>query len=176
MLAHKEHGAHTLARPLGRVLAAAVRPVLVEASNPARVVLVPVPSRPTVVRARGHDPVLRVVREAARVLRSEARVSVHGLLAVSAPVLDQAGLSARERAANLDGSMSLRPRARQALARSAVPTAVVVCDDVLTTGATAREAQRALEESGLRVRAVATLAATRRRSLGADRGAGHAWG
>ncbi len=48
---------------------------------------------------------------------------------------------------------------------AAAPGHLVVCDDVLTTGATAREAQRALEDAGLRVHAVVTVAATRKRVL-----------
>jgi len=160
VLAHKEHGVFALADPLGRLLATAA----VSALAPGPTLLVPVPSRRAVVRARGHDPTLRIVRAAGRTLRGEGHpVQVARLLEVRGPVLDQSGLDSRHRAANLSGSMGVRARARTALARSGVAVSLVVCDDVLTTGATAREAQRALEDTGLRVRAVVTVAATRKR-------------
>ena len=161
VLAHKERAAYTLARPLGRMLALAAGPAL----EPVGVaVLVPVPSRAAVVRSRGHDPMLRIARAAARCLREQGRsVAVLDVLRQHAPVEDQSGLNASQRAANLAGSMRVRPAAREALARTGAPVSVLVCDDVLTTGATAREAQRSLEESGLRVRAVVTVAATRKR-------------
>jgi predicted amidophosphoribosyltransferase len=159
VLAHKEHAVFALAAPLGRVLAAATSPVLADRS-----VLVPVPSRPGVVRSRGHDPMLRITRAAARSLRRQGcQTAVGRLLEVRGPVLDQSGLNSAERAANLAGSMMVRAPVRRALARSRVPVSIVVCDDVLTTGATAREAQRALEDNGLPVRAVVTVAATRKR-------------
>jgi len=62
--------------------------------------------------------------------------------------------------------MVVRAQARHWLSgRSASPRGdlLLICDDVLTTGATAREAQRALQAAGLPCAAVATIAATRRR-------------
>jgi predicted amidophosphoribosyltransferase len=159
VLAHKEHGVFALAEPLGRVLAAAARDVL----SAAPTILVPVPSRRAVVRDRGHDPMLRVARAAARSLRRAGEpVRVDRLLEVRGPVLDQAGLDAHQRAANLVGSMAVRPLARRAVAGAGVAVGGVGCDDVLTTGGRAREAERARGVGGVRVRAVATVAATRK--------------
>jgi predicted amidophosphoribosyltransferase len=162
VVAHKEHSAFALARPLGRVLAAAALAAL----DPDQMtVLVPVPSRPTVVRARGHDPMLRISRAAVRRLRADGhrRVVVDRLLEQRVAVPDQAGLDSRQRAANLVGSMVVRTTVRQRWAALGAPVSIVVCDDVLTTGATAREAQRAVEDAGLQVRAIVTVAATRKR-------------
>ena len=167
ILSHKEHGTFSLATPLGRALAQAVGATL---DAHGATVLIPVASRAGVVRARGHDPVLRMTRVAARRLKGRGhRVGVIELLEQRGEVHDQAGLSAGERSANLTGSMVVRPTARAALARTDLTLSLVLCDDVLTTGATAREAQRALEVSGLRVRAVATVAATRKRVIPPER-------
>jgi predicted amidophosphoribosyltransferase len=107
-----------------------------------------------------------MTRAAARRLRASGhRVRVEQLLEQRGEVDDQSGLTAGERSANLAGSMAVRAPARAALARSDLPCSLLLCDDVLTTGATAREAQRALEDSGLRVRAVTTVAATRKRVI-----------
>jgi predicted amidophosphoribosyltransferase len=108
---------------------------------------------------------LRVVRRAAIVLRRMGvQAVVTRLLDSRAVVRDQAGLDAEERGSNLRESMRCRPeRARRHL-RQRPGAALLVVDDVLTTGSTAREAQRALESAGLDVHGVAAVAATRRRS------------
>lgn len=157
---HKEHGLLGLATPLGEMLAAVVRDLSRDASPGATdpLLLVPVPSRAAVVRRRGHDPVLRMARRAASRLREEGvAAGVGRLLRSRGPVRDQALLGAAERARNLAGTMRCRRSAPAAAPR------VVVVDDVLTTGSTAREAQRALEGSGFPVLGIATVAATRRR-------------
>lgn len=170
VLAHKEQGTFSLAGPLGRLLATAAAravgaPGEAGAGSEATTVLVPVPARSAVVRARGHDPVLRLVRVAARELRQRGhRVQVGQVLEQRGAVLDQAGLGAAQRAANLTGSMGVRAAGRAALVRNGTRLSLLVCDDVLTTGATAREAQRALEDAGVPVRAVVTVAATRKRN------------
>jgi predicted amidophosphoribosyltransferase len=163
ILLHKERRAFALARPLGQALSLAV---LAGMAPRGRTMLVPVPSRPAVVRARGHDPMLRIARAAARGLGAAgADVVVSPMLRQRDLVADQAGLTAVERAANLAGRMAVRRSRVRALARSGVPVTALVCDDVLTTGSTAREAQRALEDIGVPVAAICCVAATRRRTL-----------
>jgi len=128
------------------------------------VVLVPVPSRPASVRARGHDPTRAIATRAAYLLRSRGYDALaHPLLRPRPGVLDQAGLDAAARAVNLGGSMCCPSPGVRRLARLRPWARLVVCDDVITTGATAREAQRALEAVGLRVVAIAAVAATRKR-------------
>jgi predicted amidophosphoribosyltransferase len=116
------------------------------------------------VRQRGYDPTHAITARAAVLLRAAGHdVVARRLLHPRPGVVDQAGLGAAERAANLAGSMCCRTAVLRRLAARHRRASVVVCDDVLTTGATAREAQRALEAVGLGVAGVATVAATRRR-------------
>jgi predicted amidophosphoribosyltransferase len=160
VLGLKEHRLLGLARPLTGLLAGAVA----AAAPPGPVVLTPVPSRPASVRARGHDPTYALTAGAAARLRREGYdVRAVRLLRTRPGLVDQAGLDAEARARNLAGSMACSTRALRRLAAVAPRARLVVCDDVLTTGATAREAQRALEAVGLHVAAIATVAATRRR-------------
>jgi predicted amidophosphoribosyltransferase len=153
LLAHKERQVAGLAGPLGAALA---RVVVAAAAPP--LLLVPVPSRPGAARARGCDPLLEVVRRAARQVPG---AQVLPLLASRGGVQDQAGLSAAERHANLSGSMWCPSRSLRRWAGRR--GRVVICDDVITTGATAAEAGRALEAAGVGVWAVAAVAATPRR-------------
>lgn len=159
LVAHKERGVAGLAASLAELLAVAVA-----AAAPAPRLLVPVPPRPGSVRARGRDPLLAVVRRAARLLDD---TTVLPLLRSRGGVVDQAGLGAAERTANLAGSMACPSRALGR--RRGRRGHVLVCDDVLTTGATAREAQRALAASGLAVHGIAIVAATPRRGSSGSR-------
>lgn len=169
VVAHKEHAVYSLAAPLGMLLAASASTMLgprpPSAGGPP-IVLVPMPSRARVLRRRGHDPLGALVRHAVRVLRREG-VPAHvvPLLRQRRRVADQAGLDARQRAANLVDSMTVDPAVRDRIARFSGPLLVLLCDDVITTGATVREAQRALTEAGIVVGGVVTVAATRRRRV-----------
>lgn len=165
ILGHKEHRLLALRRPLATLLATAVEGAAGSAVRPGLpIVLVPVPSRSASVRERGHDPAHSLTTGAAVLLRAGGYDAIALRMLHSRPgVVDQAGLGAADRAANLEGSMACPVTSVRRLAARRSRATLVVCDDVLTTGATAREAQRALEAVGLRVSAVAAVAATRRR-------------
>jgi predicted amidophosphoribosyltransferase len=158
ILAHKEHARYALARPLGQLLATAVRTALGDRQTGW---LCPVPSPRATVRQRGHDPLRRITKAAVRSLRRQG-IDVRladALRAVRRPD-DQAGLSAERRTANLDGAFGLRSRWAETLTHQPV----LLVDDVITTGSTLTEACRALESSGVPVLGCAVLAATRRHS------------
>lgn len=153
VLAYKERGRRDLAGPLGGLLARAAGTALAaERSPPGRVVLVPVPSARAAVAARGGDHMLRLARHAAP--RCGVRFA-KGVLALNRAVRDSAGLGSAERDANLAGAMS---------ARAAPPgVAALLVDDIVTSGATLREAARALRAAGWPVIGCAVIAATERR-------------
>jgi len=74
------------------------------------------------------------------------------VLAHSRPVADQAGLGARARQENLSGAFRLR--------RPIGDGAVVIVDDLVTTGSSLTEAARVLREARIPVLGAATIAAT----------------
>ncbi|NJQ01751.1 ComF family protein [Streptomyces zingiberis] len=156
LLAHKERGALALARPLGAALAAAVRAHRPWAGGGGTLLLVPVPSARRAVARRGHDPTRRIGFAAAAVLRGEGRpVRVMPALRQRRVVADQAGLPARERAANLAGALEVRGAAR-GWVRSAP---VVLVDDLVTTGASLAESARSVRAAGGKVIGAAVVAA-----------------
>ncbi|MEO5853656.1 MAG: phosphoribosyltransferase family protein [Nocardioides sp.] len=168
VIGHKEHHLFGLRDPLAALLAGAVEAVLAELADggaPAGpVAVVPVPSRPSTVRARGHDATYSLVRRTALLLRADGHdAAAHRLLRTRGGLADQAGLDAVGRFDNLAGSLHCPGPGLRRLRAWRPAARIVVCDDVLTTGATARESQRALEAVGLEVVGVATVAATRRR-------------
>ena len=137
---YKDDGALNLTRPLGELLARAVAPL----HPPAESVLVPVPSLPSAVRQRGFDHSGRLARVAAKGLG----LRVADVLSRRPLGADQSGLGREERARNLVGSMSAWQ----------VGAPVVVTDDIATTGASLREAMRALAAAGCVVLGAAVVA------------------
>jgi predicted amidophosphoribosyltransferase len=142
LLAYKERGRRDLAGCLAGLLARSVGP------GPA--LLVPVPSSRAAVRSRGGDTLLRLARAAAR--RTGGRVATP--LRLTRAVQDSARLGVGARSANLAGAMAAAPPRFAGEA--------VLVDDIVTTGATLREALRALSVAGWQVHAAAVVAATAR--------------
>lgn len=197
LVAFKDHGRWSLRGPLGSALHLAVirllqvrleelvaaleavggsaaLPPVPDPAFPAagraggRLLLVPVPSSPRSVRERDGDHVAELAGRAEELSADELPCEVLGGLVVVRRRRDQVGLGREARAANLHGSM----RATDVLVRRAARpgTAVVLVDDIVTTGASLAEAHRAMQAAGVRPLGAAVVAATP--DLPRGRGAG----
>lgn len=141
LLAHKERGALGLAAPLGKALAGAVRAAAPPGTGAGPLLLVPVPSAPRAVAARGHDAGRRLALAAAGELRRVGRAAqVLPVLRQRRVVADQAGLDASRRRANLSGALEVAVGGARLLGTGRI----VLVDDVVTTGASLAEAARAV--------------------------------
>ena len=153
-------------------------------SAPVEVLLVPAPSSAKSVRRRGYAPANLLVQEAARQLNQRLPASVRvravdiigyaprnrggsgassssrmvssrvsSLLGASETKNEQKSLGAVGRAERMHGALRVM---EPALCAGRVS---IICDDVVTTGATASEMVRVLQESGSRVLGVCAVAA-----------------
>lgn len=136
-----------LARPLGQVLGALAR----RRAQSLPGVVVPVPMHATRFRKRRFDQATLLAAETAKVL---GRGLECGWLARVRATERQVGLSDEAREANLRGAFEAAPAVRG--------ERVLLVDDVLTTGATAREASRVLLAAGAASVCVLTFARARR--------------
>jgi predicted amidophosphoribosyltransferase len=165
ILAYKEKGRRGLSAALGSALAQAVRAGWPDpALGP--VVLVPVPATAAAVRARHGDHMLRLARRAAVRLRAAGYAAAVASPVRALPRPDSAHLSSADRALTAGSAFALRTSwagRLPALATVADRGAIVLVDDVLTTGATLAAVADVLLAAGVTTTFAATLAATRRR-------------
>lgn len=98
--------------------------------------LVPVPSSKASQRRRGRSFIVDLTTQ----VSDRTGIAVLDCLELSRKTLDQSGLHRGERETNLAGAFNLRAAARGDL---------IIIDDVVTTGATLREALRALNSQGI---------------------------
>jgi ComF family protein len=100
--------------------------------------LIPVPLHRTRLRERGYNQALELARPLARALGVPLR---HDLLMRPEATPPQTGLDAKARRRNLRGAFAVA-------AGADLPAHVVLFDDVMTTGATLREAAKVLLQAG----------------------------
>ncbi|MBN2363253.1 ComF family protein [candidate division WOR-3 bacterium] len=134
ILAMKFNGYSRLAKRLGEELSKKI-PAFEES-----VVFVPVPSSRKSLRQRGFNQARLMAESAARLLDGECRRKV---LKLKGKKKNQMGLNREERAENMKGKMSEGEEFRFLRDRT-----VILIDDVMTTGATLKEAHRVLKKSG----------------------------
>jgi ComF family protein len=149
---------HPAARVLGRMLAEATATLAVKA--PAEMLVVPVPLHRAKHAQRGFNQARSLATEALRFLR---KMHPEWRLTLAASTLmrlrateSQAGLTPRQRRLNVRGAFSVSDP------KQVADRHILLVDDIMTTGATARAAAKALIDAGAASVWVATLARAQR--------------
>ncbi|MBV8292757.1 MAG: ComF family protein [Mycobacterium sp.] len=150
IVAMKDRGRIDLSAPLAGVLALGVHRLLLWGLLDVPLTIVPAPTRGWAARRRGGDPVTRIATLATA---AHPHITVVRALRMKALARDSAGLGSAARERNIAGRVLLTSRRVQA------DHEVLLVDDIVTTGATARESVRVLQSAGARVSAVLALAA-----------------
>jgi ComF family protein len=132
-------------RALRRLVRSAVALVVEVVPPPAASRITFVPPDPDRGLRRGHHPPGQLAEELAR----SWELPVEGLLRRRRAAMRQRGLSRTERRRNVAGAF---------VAKSAVPSTVVLVDDVFTSGSTVNAAASALRQAGARRVEVVTFA------------------
>lgn len=152
---------HSSARELGRMLANAIAQFAGEA--PSEMLVVPVPLHRSKYAQRGFNQSRSLAVEALRHLRlthPQWRLSLAPSTLMRQRATDsQAGLTQRGRRINVRGAFSVSDSSRVKAQN------ILLVDDILTTGATARAAAQALLNAGAASVWVATLARAQRSTL-----------
>jgi ComF family protein len=149
---------HPISRQLGRMLAEVIARLVGEA--PKEMLVVPVPLHRSKYADRGFNQARALAAEALGFLRKSQpgwrlTLAASTLMRLRA-TQSQAGLTLRQRRLNLRGAFSVSNPA-QVAGRN-----ILLVDDILTTGATARAASKALMDAGAELVWVVTLARARR--------------
>lgn len=154
---------HPAAGGLGRMLAQAIAPLAADA--PGGLLVIPVPLHKRKQAQRGFNQARALAIQALACLRKR-NPEWHLILAASALVRvrateSQAGLTPRQRRLNVRAAFRVADGAEVAEKN------VLLIDDIMTTGATARAAALALKRAGAAHVWVATLARARREGYAA---------
>jgi ComF family protein len=169
----KYNGVRPAANVLGRMLAealTALEPELEQARfergmfDRASTLVIPVPLYKTKRRQRGFNQAELVARAALKIVSARERLEfAPELLRRTYDTQSQIGLTSHQRRENLRGAFAV-PRAAEVTGR-----AVILVDDVYTTGTTATECARVLRRAGARQVWVATVARTMKLAANEDR-------
>ncbi len=116
---------------------------------PDNLVLVPIPLHPTRENRRGYNQATVFATHLSEALGTALRTDILLRIRKRRP---QARLNHRERAVNIRGVYQIAEDAADET------RAVVLVDDVVTSGATVREAARTLQQAGLKVHGVISIA------------------